>query len=85
MHPALRRLDTADLVLVGYLLGLAVYWWAVDTDREAWTDQDVLLAEDHLQRLEAGETVQIQRWHGQDLELSGMQVIDVEHVEETGD
>lgn len=47
------------------------------------TEQSVTLGEDALRRLEDGEPVTVQRWHGGDLELTGAQVIDVEPVDET--
>jgi hypothetical protein len=42
----------------------------------------VTLNEDALRRLEDGQPVTVRRWHGQDLELSGTRVIDVETVED---
>jgi hypothetical protein len=45
-------------------------------------EQSVTLHEDALQRLENGETVTVQRWHGNDLQLAGRQVIDVTEFED---
>ncbi|WP_353634609.1 hypothetical protein ABSL23_02320 [Halobacterium sp. NMX12-1] len=49
------------------------------------TEQSVTLGEDALRRLEDGEPVTVQRWHGGDLELTGAQVIDVQPVEDESD
>jgi len=84
------RLDPSDWLLIGYLLGLVVIYIAqeiestpTDTATRTWTEQDVHLSEDHLQRLEDGETVRVSRWHGHDLVLNG--AIVVGDVEEESD
>lgn len=72
-------------------LALMALWEAVqslvvdDESRRSRTEQDIALNEDALRRLEDGETVVVRRWHGQDLELSGTRVIDVEPVENPED
>ena len=51
----------------------------------ATTGRGAHLPEPALERLERGETVVVERWHGHDLELSGTQVIDVSAVKEQED
>ena len=46
------------------------------------TGHSAHLTERALERLENGETVAVERWHGHTLELSGTQVIDIERIEE---
>lgn len=88
-NPLIRSLEPADWVLIGYLLGLVVwYLYDVGTDVEdtprSWSDQSVTLNEDHLQRLEDGDSVKVRRWHGHELVLDGGMVIDAEQGD-TGD
>ena len=74
----------------GLFLTLMALWEVVqsvvanDSRQRSRTEQSVTLNEDALRRLEDGETVVVRRWHGQDLELSGTQVIDVETIEDEG-
>jgi len=74
----------------GVFLALMALWEVVqsvvanDSRQRSRTEQSVTLNEDALRRLEDGETVVVRRWHGQDLELSGTQVIDVEAIEDEG-
>jgi hypothetical protein len=79
------RFEPADWVLVGYLLGLAVLWFAKELESTptepstSWTEESRTLDEDHLRRLEDGEPVRLRRWHGNDLVLEGALVVgDVE-------
>ena len=75
----LDRLGTDDWVIIGYVVGLAVYYLFLDGDEpEPWTEQDVRLGEEHLQRLEDGDTLELRRWHGQTLAIDGTVVVDVE-------
>lgn len=79
------RLDLRpeNWVLLGYIFGLLV-WWLLDatlgsgqdTDADRHT-QTAMLSEDHLTRLEGGESVVIRRWHGHDLVIDGSLVVDV--------
>lgn len=71
-----RHLDASDWMLLGYLLGLAALWvlsppTSSTTDSRSISDQKFALTEDHMQRLESGESVVIPRWHGHDLILDG--------------
>lgn len=84
MKRALRRLDPSDWVLIGYLIGLLVIWIAETAGQDSTptrrTEQSVRLDEEHLERIEDGESVQVRRWHGHDLVLEGDLVIDVDRV-----
>ncbi len=77
----------SDWVFIGYIVGLIVWWVAEtlsadpDDSPRTWTEQSVTLSEDHLQRLEDGDNVQISRWHGGDLVLDGAIVIDAPPAE----
>ncbi|WP_439028425.1 hypothetical protein [Haloarchaeobius sp. DT45] len=80
--------DTEEWLFIGYVVGLLV-WYAVESvtygspdSGRSWTDQEISLSEDHLRRLEDGETVQVRRWHGHDLVLGGSMVIDVDALDE---
>jgi len=82
------RLSATDWVLIGYVAGILL-WFVADTitadapdETRTWTEQSVTLSEDHLRRLEDGETVTVTRWHGNDLVLNGTVVVDVGEVEE---
>jgi len=83
-----RRLSVSDWVFIGYVVGLLVWWVyeAVTTDTDTGsrtlTEQDVTLSEDHLQRLEDGDSVKLSRWHGGDLVLDGTIVVDAGQPEE---
>ncbi|MFB6087847.1 MAG: hypothetical protein ABEJ85_04940 [Haloarculaceae archaeon] len=44
------------------------------------TEQHHTLNEDALRRLEDGDTVTVPRWHGNDLEIQGTQIVDVQPV-----
>lgn len=79
------ELEPADWVLIGYLVGLAVWWLSDalrDTDGRAWTEQSVQLDEDHLERMERGESIQIHRWHGHRLQLEGELAVDADELED---
>jgi len=83
-----RRLSVSDWVFIGYVVGLLV-WWVYeavtadpDTGSRTWTEQSMTLSEDHLQRLEDGDSVKLSRWHGGDLVLDGTIVVDAGRPEE---
>lgn len=84
MNGIAYRLEPEDWVLLGYLLGIGV-WYLFEktsesstTSTSTWTEQEVTLTEDHLQRIEQGEPVRVARWHGHDLVLDGALVVDAE-------
>lgn len=84
-NPLTQYLDVEEFVLLGYLLGLAVYAVFIDHDSpapEPWDEQQIRLGEDHLRRLEDGETLRVERWHGHSVELSADLVVDAEQAEE---
>lgn len=78
-----------EWALVGYLWGIAV-WWLCERLLSASTSASttnntehvggydhVQLGEQALTRIEDGETVAVQRWHGGTVKLSGDLVVDV--------
>lgn len=85
-------LTATDWLLIGYIAGI-VLWFVADaatadpdaSGTTAWTEQTVTLTEDHLRRLEDGDTVAVQRWHGHELLLGGGMVIDAEMIGEEGE
>jgi hypothetical protein len=84
----MRRLSDSDLILLGYVAGVLlvaaldyIFSSTSSTSSNSWTDQSRVLDEAHLQRLEQGDPVRIQRWHGCDLVIEGEVVIDVDEVE----
>lgn len=86
MREVTRRLDASDWVLIGYLLGIMLMW-AVDhlggdEERPRSSEQHVTLTEQHLRRIEDGETLKVHRWHGHELVLGGDMVIDAGEVED---
>jgi len=83
------RLKAEDWVLIGYLAGILL-WFVADTltadepdSGRSWTEQQVTLTEEHLQRIEDGETVSVRRWHGHELVIGGGMVIDAEEIDST--
>lgn len=84
----LDRLDPQDWVLIGYAAGLIV-WWFVDDLGDApdrsWTEQQITLDEEHLDRIENGDSVAVRRWHGHELVLEGDVVIDANEIEDGED
>lgn len=85
-NPLTRYLEPSDWVLIGYLIGLGL-WYIFETSTaeetaRSWTEQNVTLSEDHLQRLENGDSVAVSRWHGHDLVLEGSIVVDQDALED---
>ena len=77
-----RYLDPSDWMLVGYLVALALVYLFVDSGEPTeWDGQTYRLTERHLQRLENGKDVEIRRWHGGSVRLSGERTKLAEHVE----
>lgn len=77
-----RYISVEESLLVGYLLGLAVYALILDTGESVtWDEQDVTLSEAHLQRLEDGDRVRIHRWHGHAVDLEGSLVVDTDELD----
>lgn len=79
-------LRPSDWILIGYLLGLGLWWFiewstAGHPEESSRREQRVDLSEDHLRRLEDGSTVSVRRWHGHDLVLDGSVVVDAEQIE----
>lgn len=76
-HIAGFRLDAWELAYLGFVVGVALMTW-LDEDPEPGrpTEQTVSLREDALRRLEDGNTVEVQRWHGNALALHGSVVVD---------
>jgi hypothetical protein len=82
-------LSAEDWVLIGYIAGILV-WFFADTltssppttsdSSRTWTEQSVELSEDHLQRLEDGDSVKVHRWHGHDLVIGGGMVNDADQL-----
>ena len=77
------RMDAEDWLLIGYCIGVLLYW-ALDrmgliaTTEPQSTGQTWRLDERALSRLEDGEQVTVPRWHGGELVLNGSDVIPVE-------
>lgn len=92
-----RSFTAEDWVLMGYLAGLLV-WYVIERwiDRTSTTVQParrdgtqriggfdrVELGEQALERIERGETVTVDRWHGGAVCLQGDVVVDVEEIVE---
>jgi len=80
-------LKAEDWVLIGYVAGILL-WFVAETltasptsdSSRTWTEQSVELSEDHLQRLENGDSVKVHRWHGHDLVIGGGMVIDADQL-----
>lgn len=85
-----RRLSVEEWLLIGYVLGVLVYWTfdmltstsgSGPGDREERVSpsfDSVRLTEPALDRLEAGDSIAVDRWHGGELVLSGDVVLDVQ-------
>lgn len=84
-------------MLIGYFIGLAVWWLAEElgtssttstTARSARRDgvqrlgghDEVHLGEQALARIEQGESVEVERWHGGTVTLKGDLVVDLEET-----
>ena len=88
-----RSFSTEDWALLGYLAGIAVWWIAErlaesrvsqpargdNTQRVGGFDR-VHLGEQALERIEQGETVTVDRWHGGTVRLQGDLVVEVEEI-----
>ena len=83
-------------MLIGYLLGLAVWWLSEQLRTSASTTQpahrdgvqrvggydEVHLGEQALERIERGESVTVERWHGGTVNLQGDLVVELEETED---
>jgi len=89
-----RSLDPEEWMLLGYLFACLVWWlaesWPTATSQSARRDavqqvggyDRVELGEQALERIERGETVAVDRWHGGAIQLQGDVVIDAEEIVE---
>lgn len=88
------RLDAEDWMLLGYIIGILVWYLAEsmmsdpapapdthDNDDSLPKYQSLRLGEPALERLERGEPISLERWHGGDLVLHGDVVIDADKVD----
>lgn len=87
-----RAMDPEDWALLGYLIGIAVWYLAEQLTKSASTTQpvrrdgvqrvggydEVHLGEQALERIERGETVEVERWHGGTVNLQGDLVVELE-------
>lgn len=87
-HTLLDRLDPQAWVLIGYAIGLLVWQLTGDlggAPERTWSEQQITLGEEHLERIENGESVAVRRWHGHELVLEGDLVIDAKELEDADD
>ena len=93
-----RSLEPEDWLLIGYLIGFGIWWLSeqLSSSATASTSQparrdgvqrvggydEVHLGEQALERIERGETVEVERWHGGTVTLQGDLVVELEETED---
>lgn len=87
-----RSLDAEDWLLLGYLFGIGVWWLgeqfssstptATSTTQHVGGHDHVQLSEQALERIERGESVEVERWHGGTVTLRGDLVVELEETED---
>ena len=84
---AYSRFDTVDWVLIGYCIGVLVWWLSERIEQSTQPNppvqrgQRVTLGEMDLSRLEDGDPLTLTRWHGGELVITGSEQIPVEVVD----
>jgi hypothetical protein len=85
------RLNTEDRLALGivviyalFCLGMLWVKFRELTESEPAPDSTISRRE-ALDRLEQGETMRVERWHGHDLELSGELIVDAEKLRDQED